>query len=63
MLDLWSIGYSAYVNSIIEFFPRMPRLVDRRRLKPVKFALEGIVASEVGIPGPKHIPITTRRMD
>jgi hypothetical protein len=32
-------------------------------LWPVKFPLEGTVASEVGIPGLSHIPIGRSRME
>jgi hypothetical protein len=52
MFDMCSISYSANVN-----------VIHRRWLWPVKFALEGTVASQVGTPGLSHIPIDRSRIE
>jgi hypothetical protein len=56
-LYMCSISYTADTSPIFELFPRMPQLVHLHWLWPVKFAVEGVMALEVGMPGPAYIPI------
>jgi hypothetical protein len=64
MFNMCSIRLLCKRQRDIPILPMHAATVNHLRwLWPVKFALEGTVASEVGIPGLSHIPIGRSRME